>query len=121
MLHAWQKYGTEAAQSDYERKYNAQHRAANRPAPDFRRVVRGKVEFIRFVRGDNDCIYRRFIKQYADLHPEARVRFRREETHPELERALWVLENLEDEKITQGTGFMLDRVGLVLCQREIEG
>jgi len=51
MLHAWEKYGFSAAESEYHTKYLSLPEDTD--GPDFRNVVRGKIEFIRMVRSNN--------------------------------------------------------------------
>ena len=46
MLHAWEKYGLEAAQSEFWEKYDRKHRAPWNHAPDFEKVVKGKIEYL---------------------------------------------------------------------------
>lgn len=57
MLHAWEKYGLQSAQSEYHEKYsNNRVTEANQPS-NFRRVLIGKVEFVKMVRGKDDPVY----------------------------------------------------------------
>jgi RNA-directed DNA polymerase len=48
MLHAWEIYGLEAAENEYHTKYSTLENDDKRRS--FRNVVRGKIEFIRYVR-----------------------------------------------------------------------
>jgi RNA-directed DNA polymerase len=103
MLHAWRKFGLDAAATTFV-GLDKKHRA--KPNPSFKRVVKGKIDFLGMVRGKADAVYLRFLKQYAALDPEFRMK-----ADPEavLERALWVLDSEE----LQGTGFMLEGYGLI--------
>lgn len=67
MLHAWQKHGYEAAQSEFLAKYDQKHRPKQVSARVFERVVRGKLEFLRQVRGEDDNRYRRLRKRFGVL------------------------------------------------------
>jgi len=51
MLYAWEKYGLSAAESEHHTKYLSLPEDTD--GPDFRNVVRGKIEFIRMVRSNN--------------------------------------------------------------------
>ena len=51
MLHAWEKFGLSAAESEHHTKYLSLQEGAN--GPEYRNVVRGKIEFIRMVRSNN--------------------------------------------------------------------
>ena len=46
MLHAWKVFGLEAAQKEWESKYNVKHRAPCLPTPKFERVLKGKIEYL---------------------------------------------------------------------------
>jgi hypothetical protein len=68
MLHAWQKFGLEAAQSAYESSY-ALRKARNPhfPPARFENVVRGRLSFVAMIRGRDDEIYRKLREQYLIL------------------------------------------------------
>lgn len=70
MLHAWERFGLEAAEEEFLRKYYAKHRNPDRDPPSFAWVVKGKIEFLRMVRGTNDSFYRCFSDQLRELAPE---------------------------------------------------
>jgi RNA-directed DNA polymerase len=57
MLHAWEKFGHDEAQKEFYRKYDRRSRNPDQGAPDFRDVVRGKLAFLKMVRGKNDRVY----------------------------------------------------------------
>lgn len=119
MLHAWRRYGHDAAQAVFSTRDN-KDRGPHRSQPSFRRVVKGKLDFLAMVRGNSDAIYRRFISEYAALDPDYRPRpgERRKPSHLKSYRdAIWVLETdtLEVDEMYQGTAFELDGYGLVTC------
>lgn len=66
MLHAWEKYGLENAQKEFIERYA---RARYKEKPSFKQVVRGKIEYLRMVRGDNNLIYLRFRDKLRQLDP----------------------------------------------------
>lgn len=70
MLHAWEKYGLEGAEREFRAKYDQRHRRPGGEPPSFRRVVKGKIEFLGMVRGKRDRIYRRYLAKYAELDPD---------------------------------------------------
>ena len=65
MLHAWHRFGLEGAEEVFHDRFDLRHRRDGAPAPSFRNVVRGKLEFLRMVRGDRDPIY---VKLRQRLH-----------------------------------------------------
>jgi RNA-directed DNA polymerase len=67
MLHAWAKFGLKAAEKEYQEKYDAKARFSLKNKPTFKQVLRGKIEFIGMVKGKEDTIYRKYLKQYLDL------------------------------------------------------
>ncbi len=67
MLHAWAKFGLEAAEKEYQQKYGTKSRFPAKGNPAFKQVLRGKIEFIGMVKGKDDSIYQAFLKKYQDL------------------------------------------------------
>ncbi len=70
MLHAWEKFGHEAAEKEYYEKYAHKYRHSSKPRPPFRQVVRGKIQFLGMVRGKTNEIYIRYWNQLIKLAPE---------------------------------------------------
>jgi len=56
MIHAWEVFGLEKAQAEYHAKYRKG--APNQNPPPFDSVVRGKMEFLKMVKGIEDGVYR---------------------------------------------------------------
>jgi len=54
MIHAWEKYGLEAAQAMYTRRFDIKYKTTGLKPSSFPQVVRGQLEFIRMVKGDGD-------------------------------------------------------------------
>lgn len=69
MLHAWKKYGLVAAQKDWEDKYSNRRRAPWQTMPSFGQVVRGKIEYLRMIRGQEPGIHLKFFDQLYKLEP----------------------------------------------------
>ncbi len=67
MLHAWRKFGLEAAETEYRRKYAHGHRGPGRGAPSYRAVVEGKLAYLVMVRGDADPVYHKYRGQFDAL------------------------------------------------------
>ena len=70
MLHAWGKFGLKAAQEEWESKYNVKHRAPWVPAPEFERVLKGKIEYLGMIKGQDSLTYLKFIDQLGELAPK---------------------------------------------------
>jgi RNA-directed DNA polymerase len=68
MLHAWRKFGLEAAQAVYEASYSSRKiRAPQSPPARFENVVRGKLSFLAMIRGREDATYQKMRDQYRLL------------------------------------------------------
>lgn len=70
MLHAWEKFGHEAAEKEYYEKYAHKYRHSSKSRPPFRQVVRGKIQFLGMVRGKTNEIYIRYWNQLVKLVPD---------------------------------------------------
>ena len=74
MLHVWDKFGLEVAEEHYlkkisiSREINTQHGWSNfKGIPEFKEVVRGKINFIGMVKGKEDKVYLRHLKWLHEL------------------------------------------------------
>lgn len=67
MLHAWGKYGLEAAQAEFISRYDKKRRL--NPIFSFAAVVKGKIDFLGMVKGKNDKNYLRFRAKLKELAP----------------------------------------------------
>ena len=113
MLHAWERWGYEAAEQEWRTRFDTRSRAPDTPAPRFRNVIRGKLEYLGMVRGRNDPLFVSLLQRLAVLDaslagaipgPVAR-------DHRRLMEAVLVIESGD----RQGSAFFLDGVGLVTC------
>lgn len=73
MLHAWRKFGLQAAEEEFHRCHDSKHRNPDKELPSFARVVKGKIEFLGMVRGKDDTYYRCFNEQLRALAPDLAV------------------------------------------------
>lgn len=69
MLHAWSKFGLEAAGREYFTKYRRSTAALADPARRFRHVVYGQLSFIKMVRGADDPLFLKLCAQVLELDP----------------------------------------------------
>ena len=70
MLHAWQKYGLQGAQEEWENKYNVKNRAPLFPIPKFELVLKGKIEYLGMIKGQDSMTYLKLIDQLGELDPD---------------------------------------------------
>ena len=68
MLHAWAKFGLEAAEKEYHQKYQSKARFPRKASPTFKQVLRGKIEFLGMVKGKNDLAYTKYCQEYFRLN-----------------------------------------------------
>ncbi len=116
MLHAWEKYGLEKAQEVHHTLYLTKHRHPRQPLPKYHKIVEGKINFLRMVKGEGDQIYRKFANDYRALlgkEPKYVVG-----ENAAIFASLWILESPGSCK--QGTGFFLKDVGLITCAHVVE-
>ena len=57
MIHAWKAHGLEKAEAEYLAKYCRCQKQGDEPGP-YAQVVRGKMEFLKMVKGFTDPVYR---------------------------------------------------------------
>jgi len=111
MIHAWKVYGLDAAEHEFRSKHAGRHRAPYRPASAFRNVLVGKLRYLAMIKGPANPTYVRMAKQCraldASLFPHAL------DGEERVDRSVWVLEC--DESGYQGTGVIIDGIGLVTC------
>lgn len=68
MLHNWQKLGLPAATEKFLEKYK---HLPKEKQPYFKKVVKGRVDFLGMVRGKNDGVYQKYLNQFIQLNPIA--------------------------------------------------
>jgi RNA-directed DNA polymerase len=61
MIHAWQKFGLEAAEQQHNQKFGTE------TGKSFSNVLKGKILFLQSVRGHDDYMVSKFFRQYNDL------------------------------------------------------
>ncbi len=70
MLHAWDKYGLEAAAKIFIEKYDYKKRSPQNAEKLFKRVLKGKLDYFKMVRGSDDPLYLKYLRTFASLAPE---------------------------------------------------
>lgn len=110
MLHAWRKFGYDKASSEFITKYDKKFRKQPLNNLSFKEVIRGKINFIKLVRGENDIIYQNLLSQFQILDPINKTSAPKTDTSRVLD-SLWVLEN---DEVT-GTAFSLKNIGVITC------
>lgn len=115
MLHDWEANGYIAAQKNHFEKFRPNRgRLPTHEATNFEWVVRGKLEFIRQVKGSTDQVFQTLAKKYNSLTSGKKIPIPIVETNRIIEEAVWSLENKNDI-ISTGTCFALDGGIFVTC------
>jgi len=70
MIHAWDKFKLPAAEQRFHEKFEKRVRNPRRTKPSFRLVLKGKIDYLRMVRGESDAIYRRLRNRLHYLDPD---------------------------------------------------
>jgi RNA-directed DNA polymerase len=120
MIHAWRKYGYDAAETEFAAKYSRKHRGPFKGVPHLKDVIRGKLNYLSMVRGSLDPLFVKHACQLAELDPEYRViydfKVQRQLDRNNPHNAVWVLEGRDH----QGTAFFLENTGFVTCWHVLE-
>ena len=111
MLHVWRRFGEEDAARVYYAKFNKKYKNSTKGEAPFRQIVKGKLSFLKAVRGEKNAIYRKLLNKYnriLDPHaidlPVGLI--------DELKSSLWVVKTAAGYV---GTAFMLQGKGLITC------
>ncbi|MEG3439186.1 reverse transcriptase domain-containing protein [Pannus brasiliensis CCIBt3594] len=67
MLHAWAKFGLDAAEKEFQEKYEKKSRFSLKGKSNFLQILRGKIEFIGLVKGKTDSVYLKYFEKYHKL------------------------------------------------------
>jgi hypothetical protein len=111
MIHAWEKFGLQAAESEHLTKYFRRQRSPLRKPPKFDSILRGKLLYFSMVRGPSDRTFVSLAKRCRKLDP---LMFKGIlDLEDSIDRNVWVLECGTANR--QGTGFFLAGVGFVTC------
>jgi RNA-directed DNA polymerase len=127
MLHAWEKFGLDAAQVEHLKRWRSPiGRVPLHESNNFEHILRGKLEFLRSVQGENKTVCRKLLVRFNGLPDRHTPPFRLLPTSAIelLNESTYCLEvtNLVDthssalpSEMHTGTAFFLHDVGLVTC------
>lgn len=117
MLHAWQTYGLEDVQKEYENKYAKKIAHPKSPKPSFRNVLNGKLNFLRMIKGFDDPVYSKLRRQFEALDPKFKG-IGSSNLKSRLYQSTWVVMS---DTYEQGTGFWLKDYGFITCAHVLKG
>ena len=73
MLHAWEKFGVDAAAKEHFEKYNYKNKPLQNIELSFQAELVGKIGFIGHIRGKDNKIYKRLYERIKTLNPEVNL------------------------------------------------
>lgn len=117
MLRSWTRDGLEAAEQIFWSKWD--RKARRKPLPEFKKVIKGKIDFIGFVKGRDSGAHAKLYWEYCRLDPKFRFRpisVTNNASDLVIQETLWVLEGHH----RQGTGVYIQGLGIVTCLHVIE-
>lgn len=121
MLHALEKHGYDA-EAMYLCKHAKSSRRGNREIRSLVDHLKGKTEYVKQVKGKYDPVYEKLQHRLNVCLGKPSFLFT--DKREKLSACLWVIEWMKDVaggdvELNQGTGFMVDGVGLVTCSHVI--
>lgn len=69
MIHAWEKFGLEAAGREHFVLHRAGGRTPDNPGRAYRNIVYGQLSFVKMVRGADDPVFLKLCSKLIDLDP----------------------------------------------------
>lgn len=124
MLYSWEKHGYINSKKEFETKYLTERHRVFSSLPEYRNVIRGKLNYLKMVRSKRDIVYIKYAKWFNKLIDEfSEPHLEYLEITPEeklIIQSVLVIEILYDNSkgecvCNQGTGFYLKDVGIVTC------
>jgi len=110
MLYAWEKHGLPNAATEFFNQYDRLRRSPPDVESLFKKVVKGKLDYLSMVRGQADPIFIKYAKKARTLDDTL---FKHGLDDLEvLEKSVFIIESNDK---AQGTGFLLEGVGIVTC------
>lgn len=76
IFHVWKQQGHDAASTWYLTKHDKRNRPTEKKAPEFKEIIRGRLQYVGSVRGWNDATYLRLAEKLTALDPTFRPRKR---------------------------------------------
>ncbi len=116
IFHAIKKHNYESAESEFQTRYYHKQLHPDKNSPSLKKVVEGKLNYLRMIKGENDAIYRKLYNKYLECLGEP-IKYITEPL--DLSPFLWILYS-EEDPYPQGSAFMLKGVGLITCNHVIQ-
>jgi hypothetical protein len=117
MLHAWEKFGLEKAEEHYLSKFHKKtifekhkRKIDEKKGELFKRIVKGRINYIKMVRGEEDIIYRKLAYKLTEALGKPNLKYKKT-VHDTVADSTFIIHDPGDD--CYGTAFLLEGVGLV--------
>jgi RNA-directed DNA polymerase len=117
MLYAWKKFGLEKSEEKYLSTFHKktifekhQRKIDEKKGEFFKRIVKGRINYIKMVRGDEDIIYRKLAYNLTDALGKPNLKYKKTAHDIVADSTFIIHDSMED---CYGTAFLLDGVGLI--------
>ncbi len=125
MLYAWKKFGLERAEETYLSKFHGKtvfekhrRRINEKKGQFFNRIVKGRINYIKMVRGAEDLIYRKLAYEYSVAIGKPKPDLIRTPLDKVCDSIFIVDNPIED---AQGTAFLLKGIGIITNEHVVRG
>lgn len=115
MLYAWEKHGLIPATSHYMEKYKKKDLAGRYRKTNhlyFTEMIRGRVNFVRMVKGANNSIYKTLAYRYFKLIGRPNEELLKNDLVKAID-CTFIIENHDENEMNCGTAFLLEGYGLI--------
>lgn len=96
MLHAWEKYGIAEASREYFERYTSNSKMPDYPDVAFKRILVGRIAFVRQIKGIDDKVYRNLFGKIKALDPTLKLTLPTHITSPDSCQAVVLCEGKTD-------------------------
>ena len=125
MIFAWEKHGLEKAEDHYLNRYHKKtilekhsKRIEEKKGCFFKKIIKGRINFIKMIRGAEDLIFRKMAYDYSVLIGKPKPDLIKTPLDKACE-SIFIIDNSLDG--TQGTGFLLKDLGFITNEHVVDG
>ncbi len=120
MIHAWAKYGYAAAEKEHANKYYTKKKRRQDDVPAYSMTIRGKLEYLRMVKGSFDPVYKNLQSQLANVDKDY-LEIMIKENEKRLTRDVFISHASEDkDSVVRPLAHELIRMGFSIWYDEYE-
>ena len=126
ILHHCKKDGVYEAAKDYIERGNCKNKSiieliGNESDEDkekvavwFKKVLKGKLGYVKYVRGKDDQVFLKYVREINEIFDEEIFHIEEKPSFlDKIENSIFILESATDKQLVQGSGFILQGIGLL--------